>query len=357
LSLHAVILAGGSGTRFWPLSRVKRPKQFLALSGTGSLISETLARIAPVSPPGSAWVVCGKDHAALVQSELPSLLKSRLVVEPAARNTAPAIGLAAIYALKADPDATLAVLPSDHVILKSEEFRRSIARAAEAAQDGTLITLGIKPIRAETGYGYLHRGAARGADLFAVQAFVEKPDAKTAEKYLADPSYAWNAGIFVFRADAILAAIERNLPALHEGLKKIAASLGTSDEQAALQEIFPRLPSISIDYGVMEPEGKAGRIALVPGDFGWSDVGSFAALPEVRALDERGNLLEGDALAVDCDNSILLGQKTRLLAAVGLKDLIVVDAGDTILVLPRGRAQDVRAVVEALKAAGRTDQL
>ncbi len=357
MSLHAVILAGGSGTRFWPLSRLARPKQFLPLAGPTSLIHDTLLRIAPLAPPEHAWVICGRDHALQVQAELPSLLATRLLLEPAARNTAPAIGLAAIHARHHDRDATLAVLPSDHAIADPIAFRAAIARAADAAQDGTLVTIGIKPTRPETGFGYLQRGAARGRELFDVAAFVEKPDAATAARYLRDGRYSWNAGIFVFRADAILAAIERNLPALHQGLQDIAAQLGSDGDAAVLADTFPRLPSISIDYGVMEPEGRAGRIALVPGDFGWSDLGSFAALPEVRTADARGNLLEGDALAVDCDNSILLAQKTRLLAAVGIKDLIVVDAGDTILVLPKERAQDVRAIVEALKSAGRADKL
>ncbi len=355
--LHAAILAGGSGTRFWPLSRARRPKQFLALGGQGSLIAETLARVAPLCPAGRAWVICGKDHAALVQEELPQLRRDRLIVEPAARNTAPAIGLAALHAHRADRDATMFVLPSDHVITRPDAFRAALLTAAQGAQDGTLITLGIQPTRAETGYGYLRKGGARANGLFTVDAFVEKPDAETARRYLQDGKHLWNAGIFVFRADAILAAIERDLPALHAGLQAIAARLGTPEEAATVAEIFPRMPGISIDYGVMEPEGKAGRIALVPGDIGWSDVGSFAALPEVRELDARGNLLEGDALAIDSDRSILLGRKDRLLAAVGVQDLVVVDAGDAILVLPRDRAQDVRAVVDALKAANRPDKL
>ncbi len=357
MSLHAVILAGGSGTRFWPLSRAKRPKQFLALATDRSLIVETLARVAALAPPERAWVICGKDHADLVRSELPTMLAGRVLVEPAARNTAPAIGLAAIYALHEDQQATLCVLPSDHHIANPEAFRTAVARAAAAAQDGTLITLGIKPTRAETGYGYLRRGSERGADLYAVDAFVEKPDAKTAERYFSDPAYSWNAGIFIFRADAILKAIERNLPVLHHGLMTMAASIGKPDEAATLAEAFPRLPAISIDYGVMEPEGKLGHLAQVPGDFGWSDVGSFDALSDVKALDARGNLLAGDAFAIDCDNTILLGENGRTLAGVGLRDLIVVDAGDALLVLPRDRAQDVRAIVEALKAAGRHDKL
>jgi len=236
------------------------------------------------------------------------------------------------------------VLPSDHHIARPQQFREALSAAARASQDGNLLTLGIQPTRPETGYGYLRRGAAISPGVFAVEAFVEKPDLATAERYLQDPAYSWNAGIFVFRADAMLDAIRRHLPQMHEGL--------TRDGD------FTRLQSISIDYGVMEPESKATRrIALVPGDFGWSDVGSFAALPEVRALDAQGNALSGDVIAVDCEDSVVLAEGERLVAAVGLRGLCVIDAGDALLVVPRERAQDVRAVVDALKARGRSDKL
>ena len=360
MALHAVILAGGSGTRFWPLSRVKRPKQFLALVTGQSLLAETAARIAPLCGGERTWVVCGRDHAQDVRLALPGLLEGRLIAEPAARNTAPAIGLAAAFVHAADPDATLVVLPSDHHIARPEAFRGVIETAAAACQGGDLLTIGIRPIRPETGYGYLRRGAVRGAGVWSVDAFVEKPDAVTATRYLQDSAYSWNAGIFVFRADAILAAIERHLPKISEGLKAISAALreGEAEGTAAIEQLFPRLPSISIDYGVMEPESHGThKIALVPGDFGWSDVGSFAALPEVRSLDARGNARAGDAVLIDCDDSVVLAEGGRLVAAVGLRGLCVIDAGDALLVVPRDRAQDVRAVVDALKAAGRADRL
>ncbi|MGZ6142965.1 MAG: mannose-1-phosphate guanylyltransferase [Myxococcales bacterium] len=327
MSLHAVILAGGSGTRFWPLSRVKKPKQFLPLVTGKTLIAETFARVQPICD--AVWVVCGRDHEAAVKAEVP---QARVIVEPAAKNTAPAIALACRAVQREDPGATIAVLPSDHHIARPDAFREALELAASASQKGDLLTIGIKPTRAETGYGYLRRGAARGDGTYAVEAFVEKPDAATAQRYLQDPAYAWNAGIFVFRADAMLDALQRH----------------------GLGGAFEQMPSISIDYGVMEHES---RIALVPGDFGWSDVGSFAALPEVRALDARGNALSGDALAVDCDDCVVLSEGSRLVAAVGLSGLCIVDAGDALLVVPRDRAQDVRAVVDALKAQGRGDKL
>ncbi len=341
MSLHAVILAGGSGTRFWPLSRAKRPKQFLALATSQPMIAETFARVEPLCSAELSWVVCGNEHAALVREALPKLPPRHLVIEPAARNTAPAIALACAAVLREDADATLMILPSDHHIARPEAFRAALSEAARACQNGDLLTLGIRPTRPETGYGYLRRGTPREPGVFAVEAFVEKPDAATAEGYLRDGAYSWNAGIFVFRAGAMLDALRRHQP-------QIIAAL----------DDYSRMPSISIDYGVMEPESRGSRrIAMVPGDFGWSDVGSFAALTEVRALDARGNALAGDALAVDCDGCVVLSEGGRLVAAVGVRGLCIVDAGDALLVVPRERAQDVRAVVEALKARGRTDKL
>jgi mannose-1-phosphate guanylyltransferase len=344
MSLHAVILAGGSGTRFWPLSRARKPKQFLALATDRPLIVDTLLRVQPLCSPERTWVVCGKDHLSGVREALPDLEENQLIVEPVARNTAPAIGLACVHVLRQDREAILMVLPSDHHVGRPEAFRAALSAAARASQSGDLLTLGIRPTRPETGYGYLRRGAEKAPGVFAVEAFVEKPDGATAQRYVQDPAYSWNAGIFVFRADAMLDALRRHLPKVHEALTR-------GGDFAALQ-------SISIDYGVMEPESQTTRrIALVPGDFGWSDVGSFAALPEVRTLDARGNAVSGDALAIDCDECVVLSEGKRLVAAVGLRGLCVVDAGDALLVVPRDRAQDVRAVVEALKARGRGDKL
>ena len=323
---------------------MKKPKQFLPLVTGRSLIAETFLRVEPLCSAARTWVVCGKDHAQAVRQALPALPERHLLVEPAARNTAPAIGLACVHALREDPEAVLAVLPSDHHVARPDAFREALSAAARACEGGDLLTLGIHPTRPETGYGYLKRGEEKAPGVFAVDAFVEKPDAKTAQRYLQDAAYSWNAGIFVFRADAMLGALRRHLPEVHEGL------VSGGD--------FASLQSISIDYGVMEPESQTTRrISLVAGDFGWSDVGSFAALPEVRALDARGNAVAGDALAIDCDDCVILSEGKRLVAAVGLHGLCVIDAGDALLVVPRERAQDVRAVVDALKAQGRGDKL
>jgi mannose-1-phosphate guanylyltransferase len=349
LSTHAVLLAGGSGTRFWPLSRARRPKQFLSLATERTLLADTFARVEPLVGAARTWVVCGADHVAAVRAALPALPAAHLIVEPAARNTAPAIGLAAVQVRREDPDATVIILPSDHHIAEPAAFREALSTAVRVAQGGDLVTLGIPPTRPETGYGYLRRGAPREKGVYAVEAFVEKPDAATAQAYLRDPAYSWNAGIFVFRADALLEALCEHLPAVHGALSRIAR------DEAALAEAFPRLPSISIDYGVME---KARKIALVdPGPIGWSDVGSFAALLEVRSLDARKNALAGDALVIDCDGCVVLSEGGRLVATVGLRDLCVIDAGDAVLVVPRERAQDVRKVVDELRSRGRTDKI
>ena len=353
--VHAIVLAGGSGTRFWPLSRARRPKQFLALASALPLIAETVARLEGICGPARSWVVCGKDHEADVRALLPALPAAHVLVEPAAKNTAPAIGLAAAHAAKEDPEAVLLILPSDHHIARPDAFRAALEAATRAAATSALVTIGIRPTRPETGYGYLRRGEALGEGTFAVEAFVEKPDAPTAARYVADPVYSWNAGIFAFRAQAYLDALERHLPQARQALRDLEAAGFTAE---ATERAFARMPSISVDYGVMEPESKtAGRIAMVPGDFGWSDVGSFAALPEVRALDARGNAKSGDALLVDCDDCVVLADGGRLVAAVGVSGLCIIDAGDALLVVPRERAQDVRAVVAALKAAGRGDKL
>jgi mannose-1-phosphate guanylyltransferase len=298
-------------------------------------------------------VVCGRAHVDGVREALPQLPIEHLVVEPAARNTAPAIGLAAVNVLREDRDAVMLVLPSDHHVANSDRFREALQTAARVAQQGDLVTLGIRPTRAETGYGYMRRGAEREPGVFGVEAFVKKPDAATARKYVADARYSWNAGIFILRADALLDALRRHLPEVHDGLQQITRDPGQT------VDVFARLPSISIDYGVMEPESASTRrIALVSADdVGWSDVGSFATLPEVRQRDPQGNAVSGDALTIDCADCVVLADAGRLVAVVGMKGTCVIDSGDALLVVPRERAQDVRAIVEALKQRGRTDKL
>jgi mannose-1-phosphate guanylyltransferase len=363
VKIHPVIMAGGSGTRFWPLSRKSRPKQFLALAGDAPLLAATVARLPPLARPERTWIVCGPKHAQAARRMLPQLPKDNFIVEPCARNTAPCVGLAALHVAASDPNGIVAMLPADHHIGRPAAFRDAIAAAAQLAERGAIATIGIQPSRPETGYGYLKLGprlAARGAkgkgklQAFKVERFVEKPDVVTAARYLADGGYLWNSGIFVFRADVILEEIRRAMPVLGEQLDAIKKTLGTPAYAKTLRRVFPDCPSISIDYGVME---KSDRIAVVPATFGWSDVGSFAALSDVRTTDHLGNVAEGDAMVIDGRNNVVIATKERPVAVVGIDDVVVVDAGDAVLVCRRDRAQDVRKAVEELSRRGREDVL
>lgn len=346
--VHAVIMAGGSGTRFWPLSRAARPKQFLPLTSKRPLIVETAARLEGLVAPKDLWVVCGKLHAATASRLLKTMPRAHCLVEPQARNTAPAIALATAHVAHVHPESVLVLLPSDQHVADVPGFQATLREAVRVAQSGQIVTLGISPTRPETGYGYIRTGETLSGQAKKVAAFVEKPDLEKAKGYLASREYLWNAGIFVFRADVMLQAFATHMPELSAALGRLKATIGTAKYAKALAKEFPQMPATSIDYGVAE---KAANIAVVPGSFGWSDVGSFHALPEVRALDARGNLSEGNAIVIDSDGCVVLGQK-RPVAVVGLKDTVVVDAGDAILVLPREKSQDVKKVVEALKARG-----
>ncbi len=351
MNLYPVIMAGGSGTRFWPLSRAARPKQFLPLASKLPLITDTALRLKGLATPKELYVVCGKLHAKSAAKLVKGLPKANILVEPVARNTAPAIGLAALHVARRDPNGVMVVLPSDHHVADVEGFRRQLAEAAQVAEQGYLVTLGIKPHRPETGYGYIRVGEPLSGNSRRVQGFVEKPDLARAQEYLASGDYLWNGGIFVFRAEAILAAFRTHMPALAAALDALGKQLGKKGYAKALARLFPKMESVSIDYGVME---RAENLAVLPGDFGWSDVGSFAAIPEVRPADARGNVVSGKgALAIDCEGCVVLAGDGRPVAVVGMKDVVVVDAGDALLVVPKEKSQDVRKAVEALKASKR----
>ena len=360
MKIFPVVMAGGSGTRFWPLSRRSRPKQFLALAGDLPLLTATVRRLPPLAKPADTYVVCGPSHAAAARKLVRELPAGNFIVEPCARNTAPCVGLAALHVAARHRHGIVAMLPADHHIARPEAFREAIAEAARLAEKGHIVTIGIRPHAPETGYGYLKVGAkvpgkVRGRNQARkVERFVEKPDVVTAARYLADGHYLWNSGIFVFRADVILEEIRRAMPVLGEQLEAIQQSIGTPRYRRTLARVFPDCPSISIDYGVME---KSQRIVVVPADFGWSDVGSFAALPEVRQVDHLGNLVEGDALVIDGRNNVVLATKGRPVAVVGLDEVVVVDAGDAILVCRKDRAQDVRKAVDELARRGRDEVL
>jgi len=362
VKIHPVIMAGGSGTRFWPLSRRERPKQFLALAGEAPLLAATVERLPPLSRVDHTLVVCGPKHASVARRLLPQLPAENFIVEPCPRNTAPCVGLAALHVAARDPKGIMAMLPADHHVARPAAFREALAAAARLAETGAVATIGVRPSRPETGYGYLRVGpriAVRKSGRARLPAhkvarFVEKPDAKTAARYLTEGGYLWNSGIFVFRADVILEEIGRVMPVLREQLLTIGKDLGTPRYLRTLSRVFPKCPAISIDYGVME---KSHRIAVVQADFGWSDVGSFATLSELRKADAQGNITEGEALLFFGKNDVVLARGDRPVAVIGLDSVIVVDAGDAVLVCHRDRAQDVRQAVDELARRGREDVL
>jgi len=344
-----VILAGGSGTRFWPLSRQKRPKQLLPLASDNPLVADTAARLVGLARLDDIVTVCGRDHAKAIRQMLPEEARGGIVVEPVARNTAPAIGLAATVVAARDPKGVLLVLPSDHAILDLQGFRDTVRQAVDLAAKGALVTIGVQPTRPETGFGYIRVGEPLPKGGHRVSAFVEKPDRERAQAYLDEGGYLWNAGMFAFRADRILAELRRHLPACADALDRIAPAVGRPGFARAVARHFPDCPSISIDYAVME---KADEIAVVPAGFTWSDLGSFSSLPEVRAADEAGNVVSGNVMLFDALQNVVLATGDKPVALLGVSDLIVVDAGDALLVCKRERAQEVRKVVEALRARG-----
>ncbi len=353
--IHPVILAGGSGTRFWPMSRNHKPKQLLPLATPKALIRDTFERAIRLAAAEDVLVVCGRAHSRAIRKLLPELPTANLLVEPVARNTAPAIGLAARVVAAADPEGVLVVLPSDHAVTRPDAFVEAVRTAVDAAAAGALVSIGVTPSRPETGYGYLKIGGAYAKESRAREclAFVEKPDRARAEAYLATGDHLWNAGMFAFRADRLLEEVRRHLPGLADVLDAIGPSVGTRAFGRFLGTHFADAPSISIDYGVME---KAADLAVVPAEFGWSDLGSFASIPEVREADGEGNVAVGDAVLVEARNNVVLARPERPIALVGVEGLVVVDAGDAILVCPKDRAQEVRKVVDRLRERG-DDQL
>ncbi|MGE5721481.1 MAG: mannose-1-phosphate guanylyltransferase/mannose-6-phosphate isomerase [Sphingomonadales bacterium] len=342
-----VILSGGAGTRLWPLSRKARPKQMLALTGAGTMLATTAARVADPDRFAPPIVVAGAGQADEVEQQLAAAgtPAGTLIVEPEGRNTAPAIALAA---LSADEDALLLVMPSDHLIGDAEGFLEAIAVAAPLAEAGWLVTFGVRPTRAETGYGYIRQGRQIAPGAHEAERFVEKPDAATAAAYLAEGGYHWNAGIFLFRAGAYLDMLAVHAPDIAAGVREAMAKAETRRSRIAPDaQLFGAVRSQSIDHAVME---HAAKVAVVPVDMDWSDVGSWQALHDVSFRDESGNAVSGDALAIDCNDCLILSDGP-LIAAIGVHDLAIVATPDAVLIVPRGDSQRVQEAVARLRKA------
>ncbi len=355
MRITAVIMAGGKGERFWPKSRTSLPKQFLSLTADKeTMIQKTVARLKGISEPDDIFIVTNKMYADLVSEQLPDIPKENVLLEPCGRNTAPCIALAAaVIEKKYGEETIMLVLPSDHLIRYEEMYADTLRQAIAVAQSGQrLVTIGITPTYPETGYGYIQfeRDTTLGMrGVYQVSRFVEKPDIDTAKSYLASRKYLWNSGMFVWRTDTILSNMKEFMPEVFAGVSEIAAAFGTDGFDKALEEGYEKLPSESVDFGIME---KAEEIYTIPGSFGWDDVGNWLAVERINSTNELGNYVEGDVVTIGTEHSTICGGK-RLIAAVGVENLIVVDTDDAILICAKDHTQDVKKVIENLKICNR----
>jgi mannose-1-phosphate guanylyltransferase len=350
---YGVIMAGGVGARFWPLSREKRPKQFLSMFGDESLIASTFSRLNNIVDKENIFIVTNAVQKPAIREELKDLPERNILVEPMGRNTAPCIGLAALHIQRIDPEAVMIVVPADHVVQDVNEFSRILGNAvAIADESGDLVTIGIEPTRPETGYGYIQYLADedngtpyvdKGA--YKVKTFAEKPNLQTAERFLESGDFLWNSGMFIWKVGTILGEIKKLLPDLYEGLEAIRESMGKVEYLSTVDQVYRMIRGISIDYGVME---KTDHVFVLRGRFGWSDVGSWDEVYRVGDKDENGNTLHGRAIARNSSNNLLFATK-RAIAAYGVEDIIVVETDDAILVCKRGESQEVKEVVEYLR--------
>ncbi len=352
----ALIMAGGRGERFWPKSRKSLPKQFLSLTDDGrTMIQLTVERIRPLIDLEDIYISTNRAYRGLVMEQLPGIPPENILCEPVGRNTAPCIGLGAVHIAKKYEDAVMMVLPSDHLIKYNQMFLNALKDGCSIAEKGkNLVTIGITPDYPETGYGYI-KFLPQQADgnAYAVERFVEKPDMETAKEYLESEEYLWNSGMFIWKVSTILDNMKSMLPDLHQGLFNIAEAIGTDKQEMVLEKVFPELESVSIDYGVME---KAENIFILPGVFGWDDVGSWLAVERIQKSNESGNVVTGNIITINSKNNIIQGGK-KLIAAVGLENLIIVDTEDATLICDKGSTPDIKLVLENLKICNREEYL
>ena len=352
----ALIMAGGRGERFWPRSRKHMPKQFLSLTDDGkTMIQLTVERIRPLVELEDIYIATNKDYKPLVLEQLPGIPEENILCEPIGRNTAPCIGLGAIHIAKKYEDALMMVLPSDHLIKYNTMFVNTLSEGCAVAEKGAnLVTIGITPDYPETGYGYIKFNSDKtDGQAYEVERFVEKPSLEVAKEYLATEEYLWNSGMFVWKISTILNNMKEFMPKTYEGLVKIQDAIGTEEQESVLEAEFEKMDSESIDYGIME---KAENIFVLPGTFGWDDVGSWLAVGRIRSTNEFGNAVQGNVITVETKNSIIEGSD-KLIAAVGLEDIIVVDTEDALLICDKGHAGDIKKVLENLKICNRDEYI
>lgn len=351
-----VILAGGRGTRFWPLSRKKRAKQLLALDGKQTMIQQAVARLLPLAQPKNLWVITNEDLRLPILQQLPKLPKEQVLAEPVGRNTAPAIGLAAFLLLRENPDAVLGLFPSDHVIADEKRYRETLERGLEIAAAGpNIVVLGIRPNRAETGYGYIESGALFEGDALHVRRFTEKPNAETAAEFVAAGNYFWNSGMFLWSARTLADALREHLPKTAATLEQIASTFGSARFSATYRKKYPACENISVDYAVLEPRSAKGEkqsnIYCLPADFGWNDLGSWTALHEhqiARIAPQAENFVASSGTFLLNARGNYVHAPGKFVAAVGVSDVVVVETPDALLVTTRQHAQDVGKVVKYL---------
>lgn len=355
MKIYGVIMAGGGGTRFWPLSRQERPKQLLNLSGKEVMVNETIDRLARTANKDDIFIVTNKTQAAAMKEVTRGRIQeNHILAEPAARNTAACIAYAAMEILKKYGDGIMVITPSDAFIKNVEEFTRVLSVAVrEAENSDKLVTVGITPTFPSTGYGYIKYDVKDAGDARKVEEFKEKPNLATAEEYVASGSYAWNSGMFIWKASVILKNFERFLPEIYADIVKIGDAMQKPEEQDVINEVYPQIKSISIDYGIME---QSEDVMVVPGEFGWNDVGSFDMLKVMHEEDADGNVVVGDCITIDTTNSVVYSSK-KLVTTLGLDNVVVVETADSIMVCSKNRVQDVKKIVDQLKADNRKEYL